>query len=465
VFSVPRRLFSRVSDWRFVLLPTNPFPFHVPIPRVRAGDGTWADLGLALVIRVADPASAAVALTDAEALATDLSVTLEEAVRSAVEQWAADDLGRPQATAELTQLLLPLLETQLQNRGLALDGIVSLTARPSDEAVELARKMAEVDVALAEVEMDRKMDALTSKAEWLQFARQVEADFDLPEGAIADILEAMGDSFTAAQMRQRVSAAAGGDESAALAARVQRLAGEVQAPLPPPPSWWDPAIPWIKLSAAVVLLIGLVLVAVAPFVRGLSTTAAGISLAVAVVVAVALMGLGLWLEQKAAATRHARLGPVPLLERLGQGERQRIDRLVRGQLARELATLSARLREVQNLAYREGYREEALRIKDVEASADRARSTVEAETFGPAAYLTQAQITRRQLDAMLRYDEELLARSAMLGDLGEQVRQSVLAADLSSAAHIEELQAALSALDHQIQARARFIQAPAPEEA
>lgn len=457
-----QRLFCEAGDWRFALLPTAPQPLYVPIQRLRAGDGTWVDLGLALMVRVADPARATTALTGGESLATELSVALDGAARGAVERWEADDLDRTQAAEGLAQLLGPLLEAQLRERGLASEGLISLTTRPSDEVVEVARKMAEVDAALAEVEMGRWMEALTAKAEWLQFAEQVEADFDLPEGTLATMLEDLGDSVTAAQVRARVAAAAGGDEGAALAARVRRLAGEVQAPPPPPLAWWDAAILWFKLAAAGVLLVGLLLVAVAPFVRDLSTTAAGIWLAVLAVVAAGLMGLGFWLDRRSVAAHQARLAPVPLLERLGRGERRRIDLLVREQLARELGALSTRMREAQNLAYREGYREEALRIKDVQASADRARRAVQAESHGAAAYLAQAQITRRQLDTMLRYDEELLARSVQLGDLGEQVRRAVLAEDLSSGAYIRELQGALSALDHQIQARARFIQAPMP---
>lgn len=458
IYGVRERLLGRISNRSILLLPTRSFALNIPLPRLQAGDGQWIDLSLALQAHVSSPVEAATALADEEQLVTDLSSGLDAASRSAVEQWAAQDLSHANATEALRQQLRAAVAGQLRDHGLELDSIVAVTARPSDEAVRIAEQLAAVDAAMAEVEMGRQMDALTSQAEWLQFAQQVEADFDLPQGALVDMLEAMGDSATAAQVRRAVATAAGSDDPS-IAVRIRRLGGEVKAPPPPAPLWWEPYIVWLKLGGAIVLLLGLLGLAGAPFVPDLSNTTAVIVLILSALIAGGLIGCGLWLDTL-AATRRGSVKPPSLLERMGHGERRRMDQLVRDQLSRELNTLSARLREAQNLAYREGYREEALSLRDVAEDADRARRAIQSETHGPAAYLTRAQVTREQLSAMLRYDEELLARSATLGDMAEDVRQAILTQDGAATDHVQALRTALSALSHQINARARFIQAP-----
>lgn len=463
VVNLGQALFGRTADLHIALLPAGVFPFSLPVPRLHAGDGTWVDINLGLLLRVTDPGQAAKTVSPAEELAADLSTALDATARQAAAQWSSADLSRTQARDAVIALLSPLLEARLQALGMTLQRVISVTVRPSDEAVEVARQMRCLNAAMAEVDMDHRMAMLTSQAEWYDFARQVEADFGLPDGALATMLEAMGDDVTAAQVRRTVAAAAG-NEMASLGARVQRLAGDVaQAPPSPPPLWWEPLLLWMKLGGAGILLLGLVIFAIAPLVDGVSNATAGIVLGAAAVLAAVLVGEGLWLDRK-AAIYHGAARPVrSLLERLGRGERQRIDRLVRGQLAREFGALSASLRDVRNRAYRDGLRDTALAIKDVEESTDRARRAVESEAFGSAAYLVQAEITREQLDRMLRYDEELLARSATLGNLGAEIRQAFGAGDTVALEHVKALQAAIAALDHQTQARARFIQAPTQE--
>jgi hypothetical protein len=206
----------------------------------------------------------------------------------------------------------------------------------------------------------------------------------------------------------------------------------------------------------VVLFTGLALTAIAPLI-GLAQP--GLTLLIAALIAAGLFGVAFWLEGQAIDRQGAETTYESFLERLGKGDRRQMDRIVRKQLARELRTLSTKIHDARTHAYREGLRERALSLKRVEMRADRARKDVAAETHGPVAYLTEASITHQQLETMLAYDETLLAKSAELGDAGEQVRQAVLDGALTEQ-DVKELDAALSDLEHQIQARARFIQAP-----
>jgi len=446
VITLRQRLFGKASDWRFALLPATPFVLRVPIPRLQAGDGTWVDVNALLLLHVEDALRAATACPAVVTeLAAGLSAALEAPVRQAVTGWAAGDLDRPEVNARLAAVVRPILEAQAQTWGLAVERLLAVTARPSAETVEEARKLAEIEAALAQVEMGKRMDALTSQAEWLDFVRNLEANYGLPAGAL-------GEGVTGVpELKETVATYAEGAE-VALEVRARRRLGAPQRPEPLPPVWWEQALPWLKLAGALALFAGLVLYALSPL---LALNRAEVFLLVAVVVA--LYGIAFWAEQQAAIRRRMVVAPQLLLERLGKGDRQRMDRLVREQLARELAAIRTKINDARTHAYREGRREEALRLKPVEERADTLRQVAEAQGHGPAAYLTEAHITHRQLATMLDYDEELLARSAAVGDLAEAMRQTVLAAgDVAEAT--AQLETALSALDHQFQARARFIQ-------
>jgi len=450
VVTLWQRLFGKVGDRRWALLPATPFALRVPVPRLRAGDGAWVDVDVMLTLRVAQPARAATAcpvtLPD---LAAELSAALEPVARQTVTQWAAADLAQPKINGRLAAALRPALDAQTETYGLAVERLIAVTVRESDDAVAEARKR-------DEIEMEKQIDALTTRAEWLDFIRTFKADFGLTTATVDALLGDMDEEgFDAARLRQAVKATATGDE-AALIVRTRRILGAPKPPAPLPPAQWEPAIPWLKLLSGLVLFVGLALTALAPLI---ALENAGLILLITALAAIILFVVAFWLEQQAAIRRHTDVAPKPFLEQLGKGDRKRMDRIVREQLARELQVLAKKINDARAHAYREGRREEALALKSVEERANRTRQDVATETYGAAAYLTQANISRQQLETMLTYDEELLAQSAALGDAGELVRQQVLNATLTDQA-IKDLEIALSELEHQIQARARFIHSP-----
>ncbi|MBN1954323.1 MAG: SPFH domain-containing protein [Anaerolineae bacterium] len=461
VVGLLRRLLGRVSDWRFAVLPGGSFPLRVPVPRLRAGDGGWVDAELLVTLRVADPqrVAAELAVTPAD-LAAALSAGLEAAARQAVANWAAEDLGREQVAGQLRALLRPALEAQVGALGLALDEIVALSLRPFDEAVDVARKMAELDAALAEVEMERRMAGLESDAEWQQFVHQLETDYGLNQGTLQEELAAAATAGEGApsrvdRLRQAVRRYVDG-QSAALIARLERFVGRRKPPQPPLYYWWERVVPWLKVIGLLVLVAALAIYLLLPGVGVLEQVAAVLELACAVPAAIVLFATALWMERRAARSRSEAVTGGRLMQ-LGRGDRQRIDQMVRDQLTAELRALLPKMQETRDRAYREQRRDEAVRIKQVEEQADRLRQAVEAKVVGQPVYLTQARVSRNDLEKMLSYDEQLLALAADLGDQAEQLRQAVFAGQPAEDA-IGQLQSGLSALDHQFQVRARLIQ-------
>lgn len=449
VITLGQRLLGKVSDRRWALLPAAPFAVRAPIPRLRAGDGTWVDVDVMLTLAVEQPIRVATTCPlTVTGLAAALSEALEPAARQAMSAWAGDDLGRPEVNGRLAVQLRPLLEAQAQTLGLRVERLLAISARPSEEALEAARQR-------DTLEMERQMDALSTRAEWLDFVRAFKADFGLDATTLDALLaDSAEGEFDAGRLRQVLRAALAGEE-AALTVRTERILGKSKPAAPPPAPWWEQAIPWLKLAAGLLLFAGLALYALSP-VLGLQN--AGLWLAIAAPVALALFAGAFWAEQHAAVSRRVEVGQRPLLERLGKGDRQRMDRLVREQLARELAVVRDKINDARTHAYGKGRREQALDLKPVETRADTLRQVAETQGHGPAAYLNGVAISRQQLAGMLRYDEELLARSAAVGDQAEGLRQIALSGgDLTAAA--QQLETALSALDHQFQARARFIQA------
>ncbi len=471
-----RRLLGRVSDWQFAILPSGPFPLRVPVPRLRAGDGGWIDVEVLAMLRVSDPARAAAALATPINLAAALSAGMEGPARQAVSGWAAGDVNRPEIAGRLASLLRPALEAQVEGLGLALEQVVAVTACLSDEAVAVAQKMADIEAALAQVEMEKKMSQLGTEAEWRDFARQLEADYELPKDTLQGAMPTAPETedgtsapgSNAARLRQTARGYAA-SRKAAVAVRLERLLGKRKPkrkpkskPAKPPFShWWERIVPWFKALGMILMLVGLAAFAFQPGGDPMNRFGSFVSLLCTLPEAVMLLAAAFWMERQAAIKRRGVNPSTPRLERLGRGDRQQMDTLVRAQVARELRALADKLQDARNRAYREGWREEAMQLKDIETRADRFRQAVEAQSYGPAAYLTQARVSHKELATMLDYDEELLAQMAALNDQAESLRQAVLAGDSALAKELaRQTESGLSVLDHQSQARSRFIQTP-----
>jgi hypothetical protein len=465
-----RRLFGRVSDWQFAVMPTGPTSLIVPVHHVRCGDGEWVDVTCGVTVRVADPQRFyAQVIQGADGgppgLTEQLSAGVDGAVRQAIAGWASQDLIKgavsDRLSAEVRRALSPVADTL----GLQLEGVRYVAVRPVEEAVDVARKQAELEAALADVAMERRMSELSTEAEWREFVLQLEADYELPQGALQAELEAppeereeTREGIDLANLRQAVSRYFE-SRAAGLTTRVQRLLGARERSEPPPLRWWERVVPWFKAISALLAVVALLVFIFWPEISDVERTLAIIQLVVAIPTAVVLFLSAVWLERKAARERAESYGGPSLL-RLGRGDRERIDALVRSQTTTELSDVVHKLRDARDHAYRQGQRDEALAIKRTEERAERLRERVAARRSGTAAYLSQANVSKQALETMLNYDEELLADVSELSDRVQAFRQHVLGEGPADD-ELREIEGELTELDHQFQARSRFIQAPA----
>jgi hypothetical protein len=460
-----RRLFGRVSDWRFAIIPTSPQALIVSVQHLRTGDGEWVDVTCGVSVRVADPHRFYAQFmrgsggSTAE-LTKRLSAGIDAAVRQAVAGWAADDLIRgtvsDRLAAEVRRALPPVADTL----GLEIEGVRYVAVRPVDEAVDVARKQAELEAALDEVAMERQMSELATEAEWREFVQNLEADYDMP-GLVQEVDTSSDDGEGASESRveelrnaaQRYADA----RIAGLSARANRLLGreEPERPEPPGVRWWERIVPWLKFGSIALFIAALALYFFPRANTGREKIAILLELACAVPSAVMIFISALWLERKAARDRTISREGGELLW-LGQGDREKIDRLVRDQLTNELRTIARTLRETRDRIYREGHRDQALAVKETEKQSDQLRQAVSAGVRGAAPYLSEAHVTQTDLETMLNYDEGLLAQVNDLSDKTEALRQTVLTGEVVGD-QLETIKTGLSELDHRFQARARFI--------
>jgi hypothetical protein len=458
VVGLLRRLFGSVSGWRFALVSTEPVSLLVEVGHVRAGDGEWVDVTCAATVRVADPQRFYAQAMHGEAggIVQCLSASIEPAVRQAVAGWGSDDLVRGAVSDRLANEVRRALEPAAGGPGLKLEGLRYVAVRPADEALEVALGRAELEAALAEVEMDKKMSQLETQAEWQEFVRQLEADYKLPGLAQeATAPAAAGEAVPKKTQLQKALRRYAEARESATAARVERLLGKREKRQPAIVRWWERTVPWLKVVSAVLLVAAMAIYVLLPSVSAAEKTAGWLELACAVPSAVVVFISALWLERKAARERAAEAGGARLFG-LGHGDRERIDGLVRDQLTSELVTVNGTLRDARDRAYREGQREDALAIKQVEERADRLREQIAAGVSGTATYLTSARVSWEEAERMLSYDEKLLAQASDLSDVVEALRQAVLNGE-PVAEPARQIEAALSDLDHRFQARARFL--------
>ncbi len=465
VVSLWRRLFGRVSDWRFAIIPTSALSLIVPVQHLRTGDGEWVDVTCGVSVHVANPRRFyAQFLHNAGGSTADLtkrlSAGIDGAVRQAVAGWATDDLIRgavsDRLAAEVRRALSPVADTL----GLDVEGVRYVAVRPVDEAVDVARKQAELEAALDEVAMERRMSELATEAEWREFVQNLEADYDMP-GLGQEVATSSddGEGTSESRVKELQGAAQRYAEAriAGLSARADRLLGQEEPERPEPPvvRWWERIVPWLKFGSIALFIAALALYFFPRANTGREKITILLELACAVPSAVMIFISALWLERKAARDRAISREGGELLW-LGQGDREKIDRLVRDQLTNELRTITRTLRESRDRIYREGDRDQALAVKETEKQADQMRQTVAAGIRGAAPYLSEAHVTQTDLETMLNYDEALLAQVNELSDRAETLRQAALAGE-AVGDQLETIKTGLSDLDHRFRARARFI--------
>lgn len=150
------------------------------------------------------------------------------------------------------------------------------------------------------------------------------------------------------------------------------------------------------------------------------------------------------------------------LEELAGHDPVRIDALVRGQAAADLAHVAGMLNELRARVYRAGQVDLALRIKQLEHKFAAGAEQVQRQQFGRAPYLNRMEIKPQVLEQLLDSDERLLVISAALSEDGQAVQRS-FTPDGFDPALLDRLEGGLDAYLHRFETRTWAIRARADE--
>jgi len=107
------------------------------------------------------------------------------------------------------------------------------------------------------------------------------------------------------------------------------------------------------------------------------------------------------------------------------------DRAVRGKLSRELKKSYNTLKEVSDLAYKDGRRDVVEHIKDIINTIDLFRSEIENASYGLSPLFKQDKVSDVTLDRMVEFDKELLNELEVITKAADLVYDHVLKGETS----------------------------------
>jgi hypothetical protein len=102
------------------------------------------------------------------------------------------------------------------------------------------------------------------------------------------------------------------------------------------------------------------------------------------------------------------------------------DRAVREKLVRELRKSSATMKDVSDLAYRDGKREVVDHIKDYIQAVSLLSAEIENASYGMSPLFRQDGVTDRTIEKMVEFDRNLIEKMEVLAKSSELVYDHVL---------------------------------------
>lgn len=105
------------------------------------------------------------------------------------------------------------------------------------------------------------------------------------------------------------------------------------------------------------------------------------------------------------------------------------DRAVRDKLSRELKKSYNMLKEVSDLAYKDGRRDVVEHINDVLNTVDLFRNEIENASFGLSPLFKQDKVSDEAVDRMVEFDKELLSELEVITKATDLVYDHVLASE------------------------------------
>lgn len=481
---------GRQSRTVYALFPEQ-VTLWVTLPRLEAGrqfllagDDALVDASMAVVLQLLDPTACYAHLVRGHGRLTQLA--LESAVAqiaipslaTIIRSYAAEDLQTAAVQETVRQELARILGAGLGAWGLGQPAISALQFRPALDLVTAAERSAELEKRLRELGGSQEMDRMVNSAEIQSFARQLEADYELP--GFAALVQA--ETPLATPPAGAPAGAPPGQPApthnqwwAGLLDRFRRsqVAGELArgravASLPPlqPPAE-DTAEPislhlmtWLRYALTIILLglVALDVLTMNPKDPEFGRTLLELMLKAGLLV----LGILATLVGEEHHRRHiARMRQRTSLQLLVRSDLRRADELVRHQVSAELDRARAVLKEIRFKALRADAGSEAAGLKRLEEKLRRLGRITTQPEGAPPPYLAAEHLSPRLLTQMLSDDETLMRQAQRLSDAANG-----LLTDTIGGATIEPIlppfEIAIAQLEHQFYARQRIM--PAEDE-
>jgi len=122
---------------------------------------------------------------------------------------------------------------------------------------------------------------------------------------------------------------------------------------------------------------------------------------------------------------------IPGYDYRAKRSRLNTDRSVRDKLVRELRKAAANLKEVSDLAYRDGKREIVDHIKDVLKGLDLFVVEIEDAPFGQSPLFKVDKVTDDDIDHMIQFDRDLVEQLEVITKTSELIYDHVLKGETS----------------------------------
>ncbi|MFA4860254.1 hypothetical protein [Methanoregula sp.] len=122
---------------------------------------------------------------------------------------------------------------------------------------------------------------------------------------------------------------------------------------------------------------------------------------------------------------------VPGYDYRAKMSRLNTDRSVREKLARELRKSAVNLKEVSDLAYRDGRREVVDHIKDVLKAVDLFVVEIEDAPFGQSPLFKNDRVSDEDIDHMIEFDRQLVMQLEVVTKTSELIYDHVLKGETS----------------------------------
>lgn len=451
-------------------VPSEPCPFQLQARYFFSGDGELLDAWLQAQAEITDPVRffKGFVLPQGVLESNVLDLSSEDtqtALGTIARRYAAADLTAGLAERQIRGALDGLLTGILEGLGLRLLNLQAMSFWRSEERAELAEKIQALEERLQDVELQKRMAAVETQAQFDEFVQQV-----APEFGEANRLRVMVEDAPKADGKksQPVGAKVTGwtralkNESAAPSRwRLSNLFGkqaDSQSSLPERPrrAWWFSGSLWIAfliISGAMVTQVSL------DMGKDISK-----EFMFAWITSVWMIILPLLFDavrrmvdkREKIAEQRWRYGSIAHIDNLTGRDRARADRLVRGQVGGDIKAGAGMLDDLVSRSFKSGNQELALKIRALRQKFEDAIEKVNQSSFGAPPYLSDLNIPKRGWELMLDYDEQVLAESNAVADLAQQLQETYSAGN-DPAAGLAELESRLDALLYHFGGRERAV--------